>query len=113
MSRTASGTQPKAAKPSAEKKRSATIELPADLGIEQACVIRDELCREIDTPSVTVVGNEVARIHAAALQLFCLFVQARSHAGHDTVWDRPSEVLRSSAALLGLSPLLQLARDNA
>lgn len=92
----------------------APIALAAELGIEAAASLRADLAARIDDPrSVVLDGAEVQRIHTAAMQLFCLFCSDRRHAGHETVWHRPSPALRSAAALLGVTTILQIARENA
>jgi ABC-type transporter Mla MlaB component len=90
------------------------MSLPADLGIESASVLHQQLMEHVDDEApVTLDAQDVARIHTAALQLFCMFCQDRRSAGRDTRWNHPSEALRSAAALLGVTTLLQLAREPA
>jgi anti-anti-sigma regulatory factor len=89
-----------------------TINLPAELGIEQAADWRTRLLMCVDEPGpVTLDARDVAQIHSAALQLFCMFCNDRRSAGHDTRWREPSAALRSAAGLLGVTTLLQLARQ--
>jgi len=91
-----------------------TLTLPAELGIDAAGSLYRDLLAQVDQPStVTLDAREVARIHTAALQLFCMFCQDRRAAGRETRWQQPSETLRSAAALLGMTTLLQLAREQA
>jgi len=90
------------------------MSLPADLGIESASALYQQLMEHVDDEApVTLDAQDVARIHTAALQLFCMFCQDRRSAGRDTRWNHPSEALRSAAALLGVTTLLQLAREPA
>lgn len=90
------------------------MSLPADLGIESAGELYRQLMEHVDDEApVTLDAQDVARIHTAALQLFCMFCQDRRSAGRDTRWNHPSEALRSAAALLGVTTLLQLAREPA
>ncbi len=90
------------------------IRLPADLGIEQAESLQHELLSRVSSPQPQLFdAAEVTRIHTAALQLFCMFCQDRRNAGYETHWRHPSESLRSAAALLGVTTLLQLAREPA
>lgn len=92
----------------------ATVTLPAELGIEQAAAWRDRLLKHVDDAGVvTLDGRDVSQIHTAALQLFCMFCHDRRTAGRDTRWKQPSEALRSAAALLGVTTLLQLAKAPA
>lgn len=90
------------------------MSLPADLGIESASVLYQQLMEHVDDEAPVILdAQDVARIHTAALQLFCMFCQDRRSAGRDTRWNHPSEALRSAAALLGVTTLLQLAREQA
>lgn len=89
------------------------FKLPADLGIENAShLYRDLLDHVEDKQTVVLDAADVARVHTAALQLFCMFCQDRRNAGHETHWRHPSESLRSAAALLGVTTLLHLAREH-
>ncbi|WP_162932237.1 STAS domain-containing protein [Solimonas sp. K1W22B-7] len=92
----------------------AAVSLPADLGIDVAGALYRDLLARVDHPGlVTLDAQDVARIHTAALQLFCMFCQDRRAAGRETQWHQPTEALRSAAALLGVTTLLQLARQDA
>ena len=92
----------------------ASVSLPADLGIDVAASLYRDLLAQVDNPGlVTLDAQDVARIHTAALQLFCMFCQDRRAAGRETNWRQPTEALRSAAALLGVTTLLQLARQEA
>ncbi|HEY0973741.1 MAG TPA: STAS domain-containing protein [Solimonas sp.] len=89
------------------------LRLPADLGVENASQLYGQLLAHVDDEQPVVLdAADVARVHTAALQLFCMFCQDRRNAGHETRWNHPSEALRSAAALLGVTTLLQLAREN-
>lgn len=91
----------------------ALIHLPAELGIEAAADLHRQLIGHVDDASPVVLdGAAVARIHTAALQLFCLFCRDRRSAGHETHWRAPSAALRSAAALLGVTTLMSLARET-
>ena len=91
----------------------ADCRLPAELGIEQAAPLKAQLSGLLDRPStVTLDAADIQRVHAAALQLFCLFCQDRRSAGRAVEFIRPSAALRSAAALLGASTLLQIARQS-
>jgi len=92
----------------------AAMSLPADLGIESAGDIYRQLLDHVDDEAPVVLdAQDVSRIHTAALQLFCMFCQDRRSAGRETRWNHPSDALRSAAALLGVTTLLQLAREQA
>ncbi len=90
------------------------LRLEAELGIEQAASLRAQLAQRLeDAKTVVLDAGEVQRIHTAAMQLFCLFCGDRRSAGREVSWHRPSPALRSAAALLGVTTLLQIARENA
>lgn len=92
----------------------AVIRLPAELGIESASDLHRELVGRVDDAAPVVLdGSDVNRIHTAALQLFCLFCRDRRSGGRETHWQAPSAALRSTAALLGVTTLLQIARQEA
>lgn len=90
-----------------------TVVLPAELGIEKAAAWRSRLLQAVDSEgAVTLDARDVAQVHTAALQLFCMFCQDRRRAGRDTRWQEPSEALRAAAQLLGVTTLLQLVREQ-
>ncbi|MGQ0700071.1 MAG: STAS domain-containing protein [Panacagrimonas sp.] len=90
----------------------ALIHLPAELGIEAAAELHRELVAHLDdAASVVLEAAAVTRIHTAVLQLFCLFCRDRRGAGHETHWQAPSEALRSAAALLGVTTLMNLTQE--
>lgn len=90
------------------------VTLPAELGIDLAGSLYRDLLSQVDHPGpVTLDAHDVARVHTAALQLFCMFCHDRRSAGRETRWHQPTEALRSAAALLGVTTLLQLARQEA
>ena len=89
------------------------VKLPAEVGIEQAASWRTRLLEHVDDQNpVTLDGRDVSQIHTAAVQLFCMFCNDRRSAGRDTRWSHPSAALRSAAALLGVTTLLQMAREK-
>ncbi len=91
---------------------SLVIKLPAELGIEEAGGLRQLLAKDVaDSRTVTLDASEIQRIHAAALQLFCMFCKDRRKAGRDVSWREPSPALRSAAALLGATTLLSLGME--
>lgn len=90
----------------------AVIHLPSELGIEAAQSLHQELLAHVEDPTPVVLeAAEVARIHTAALQLFCLFCRDRRDGGLETRWQSPSAPLRAAAALLGVTTLMNLAQD--
>lgn len=93
---------------------SAVIHLPADIGIEAASELHRELVGHVDDPAPVVLeAGEVARIHTAALQLFCLFCRDRRAQGRRTDWRAPSNAMRAAAALLGVTTLLNMSLEAA
>lgn len=91
---------------------SAVIRLPAELGIEAATELHRELVAHVEDPAPVVLeAEEVARIHTAALQLFCLFCRDRRDQGRVTDWRAPSNALRAAAALLGVTTLLNMSQE--
>lgn len=100
--------------PSPAAAHASDFRLPADLGVENASQLYGQLLQHVDDERPVVLdAADVARVHTAALQLFCMFCQDRRNAGRETRWSHPSEALKSAAALLGVTTLLQLARENA
>jgi hypothetical protein len=88
-----------------------TISLGSDLGIESVRALHGELASHLTYPGmVTLEGSAVERVHAAALQAFCLFFRDRRAVGHETEFQKASETLRNAAVLLGAAPLLNLAK---
>jgi anti-anti-sigma regulatory factor len=91
--------------------RNRRVALGRDLGIEHVAALKEHLLKVAETPARLVLdASEVERVHTAALQLFCLLCRDRRSAGRDIEFARPSPTLRSAAALLGATTLLQLAR---
>jgi anti-anti-sigma regulatory factor len=90
----------------------AVIRLPADIGIESASELHRSLVAHVDEPAPVVLeAAEVARIHTAALQLFCLFCRDRRAAGRQTDWRASSNAMRAAAALLGVTTLLNMSQE--
>jgi anti-anti-sigma regulatory factor len=91
---------------------SLVVKLPAELGIEQAGSLRETLMKNLnDVRTVTLDATDIQRIHAAALQLFCMFCKDRRAAGRDVSWREPSLALRGAATLLGATTLLSLGQE--
>lgn len=91
---------------------STVVKLPAELGIEQAASLRETLVKNLnDARNVALDASEIQRIHAAALQLFCMFCKDRRAAGRDFSWREPSLALRGAATLLGATTLLSLGQE--
>ncbi|MEQ1439307.1 STAS domain-containing protein [Fontimonas sp. SYSU GA230001] len=102
------GTSSKAG--SRKSRHNPTIRLAAELGMDGMRDLHAQLlgCWE-SAGTVTLEAAEVQRVHGAALQLFCSFFRDRGRAGRETRWHQPTDALRSAAALLGLTELIQLA----
>ncbi len=91
---------------------SLVVKLPADVGIEEAGNLRETLLKNLnDARKVTLDASEIQRIHAAALQLFCMFCKDRRAAGREVSWREPSQALKGAAALLGATTLLSLGQE--
>ncbi|HVT34526.1 MAG TPA: STAS domain-containing protein [Nevskiaceae bacterium] len=85
----------------------AVIRLPAELAIEDAAALREQLLTHVDdeTP-VTLEAADITRIHTAALQQLYLFCRDRRAAGRSVHWSRVSPALKSAADLAGVTRML-------
>jgi len=89
----------------------ATMKLDADLGIEKVKGLHAQLVETLDDEGeIRLDASEVERVHTAALQLFVLFSRDMRAAGREVSFLKPSQALRSAAALLGATTLLNLAK---
>ncbi|MDR3417695.1 MAG: STAS domain-containing protein [Nevskia sp.] len=96
----------------ARVRRPKIVHLPAELGIDGVAALKAQLAKVVGEPrKVVMEASEVERVHTAALQLFCLFCRDRRAADREVEFARPSPALRSAAALLGASTLLQISRS--
>lgn len=84
------------------------LELPSDLGIEQVAGLRELLSSHLNTPSLSLGGDEVERLHCASLQLLVAWFRARDEAQLKTSWRNPSSRLTEASATLGAAGLLHL-----
>jgi len=86
-----------------------TVILAGDLGIGSASALHQQLltCLHHNDP-VVLDAHQVSRIHTAAIQVLCAFVQARQAAGRSTSITHASDVLKEAAQLLDVSALLGL-----
>lgn len=58
-----------------------TVELGGDLGIESCTELKNRLAPLVaQAGELTLDASQVARIHTAAVQVLCAFVQARREA---------------------------------
>lgn len=85
------------------------LHLPADLGIESAAGLREQLIAHVtDDRALSLEAGEVARLHTAALQLLLMFWNERRRNGLSTAWRAPNAMLVEAATVLGLDGALQL-----
>ena len=92
-----------------------TLALGGDLGIETSTELKTRLAPLVDQAGeLTLDASEVSRIHTAAMQVLCAFVDARRQAGHPTGFDGCTATFRDAARLLGLTQALGLdaTHDN-
>ena len=88
----------------------APIRLGAELGIESVRTLHGELAGHFEDASIVLDASAVERIHAAALQVLCLFFRDRRAAGRETQLVQPTDTLRNAAVLIGAALLLNLAK---
>ena len=83
--------------------------LAADLGIEHADALKDDLMGALAANQPVVIdGASVERLHSAAIQVLCAFVRDRRSAGLEVQWGSTSQCLREAAELLGVERMLGL-----
>lgn len=103
---------PKTARPAKPHRSSGSVRVPTELGVDQADSLKQLLLKSLERDQpVTLDASDVQRIHTAALQVFCMFCRDRRAAGREVRWHRPSEALRSAAALLGATTLLSFGQE--
>lgn len=86
-----------------------TVDLGEDLGIESSTELKNRLAPLLAVADpLTLDARRVARIHTAALQVLCAFVQHRRHAGLQTVFHGCTAAFTDAARLLGVSRALGL-----
>ncbi|TXG98044.1 MAG: STAS domain-containing protein [Nevskiaceae bacterium] len=104
---------PNTAHPVKPRRSSSSVRLPAELGVDQADSLKEQLLKAVERDqAVTLDASDVQRIHTAALQLFCMFCRDRRAAGREVRWHKPSDALRSAAALLGATTLLSFGLEQ-
>jgi len=92
-----------------------TVALGDDLGIENSTELKTRLAPLVDQEGdLTLDASQVGRIHTAAMQVLCAFVDARRQAGHATGFNGCTPTFRDAARLLGLTQALGLdaTHDN-
>ncbi len=86
-----------------------TVALSQDLGIESTSDLKQQLAPHLaQAEELRLDAGQVSRVHTAAMQVLCAFVQARRQAGHSTVFDNVTDTFRDAARLLGVLQALGL-----
>jgi len=89
------------------------LNLPADLGIESACTLHQQLAVLLHHSAlVHVDASTISRIHSACIQVLCAWVRARDKHGYKTVIGPVSPVLSQAAHVLGVARSLALNADG-
>ncbi len=92
-----------------------TVDLGEDLGIESSTELKNRLAPLLAAAGpLTLDASHVGRIHTAAMQVLCAFVQARRSAGLQTGFHGCTATFNDAARLLGISQALGLdaTHDN-
>jgi anti-anti-sigma regulatory factor len=92
-----------------------TVELGEDLGIESTTELKNRLAPLVAQAGELILdASQVARIHTAAVQVLCAFVQARREAGLGTGFHGCTATFSDAARLLGVTQALGLdvTHDN-
>lgn len=92
-----------------------TVDLGEDLGIENSTELKNRLAPLLASAApLTLDASHVGRIHTAAMQVLCAFVQGRRSAGLQTAFQGCTAPFNDAARLLGLSQALGLdvTHDN-
>lgn len=86
-----------------------TVDLGEDLGIESSTELKNQLAPLLASAgALTLDASRVGRIHTAAVQVLCAFVQARAAAGLQTGFSGCTATFTDAARLLGVSQALGL-----
>jgi ABC-type transporter Mla MlaB component len=86
-----------------------TVALGGDLGIETSTELKTRLAPLVDQAGeLTLDASQVSRIHTAAMQVLCAFVDARRQAGHPTGFDGCTATFRDAARPPALTQALGL-----
>lgn len=87
------------------------LSLQADLGIEHLGELQAALQPHLlDDEPLTLAGDQVARVHAAGLQLLHAFVRDRAAQGRSTTITQASPALAAAARQLALAVSLGVDR---
>ncbi len=86
-----------------------TLALAADLGIETATELKQQLAGQLSRPEpIQLDAGSVQRVHTASFQLLCSFVRERTEAGLATGFSAASSNFQEAARLLGIASQLGL-----
>ncbi|MDV3468811.1 STAS domain-containing protein [Stenotrophomonas sp. C3(2023)] len=86
-----------------------TVDLGEDLGIESCTELKNQLTPLLASADpLTLDASRVGRIHTAAVQVLCAFVQDRRNAGLGTGFAGCTATFTDAARLLGVSQALGL-----
>ena len=90
------------------------LSLQSDLGIEHVGDLQQVLLPHLeDDEPVSIVADQVQRVHAAGLQLLHAFVRDRAGAGRRTVFTLASPALVNAARQLALAVSLGVENTEA
>lgn len=90
------------------------IQLESDLGIDGATRLHAQLAPNLDSKRpLTIDASQVARLHAASMQVLVGFVREREAARRKTRINEPSNELRSAAVALGVHQILGIDHQGA
>ena len=86
-----------------------TVDLGEDLGIESSTELKNRLAPLLEAATqVTLDVSRVGRIHTAAVQVLCAFVQQRRTGGLTTGFSGGSATFNDAVRLLGVGQALGL-----
>ncbi|WP_305803896.1 STAS domain-containing protein [Stenotrophomonas sp. YIM B06876] len=86
-----------------------TVALAQDLGIETTSDLKQQLAPLVGhSGELRLDASLVSRVHTAAIQVLCAFVDARRKAGHSTAFDNSTDTFLDAARLLGVLQALGL-----
>jgi len=90
-----------------------TLSLPADLGIESAGPLHQQLAHSLEQSApLHVDAGHVSRIHSASIQVLCAWLMARNKRGYKTLFSPISAVLSDAITVLGLRQCLVISADG-
>lgn len=90
-----------------------TVDLGEDLGIENSTELKNRLAPLLAEPdTLRLDASRIGRIHTAAVQVLCAFVQERRRNGLMTEFQGGTASFNDAARLLGVSQALGLVVPN-